>query len=46
MSVQDVRRLSADAGVGRDIFESGVVYRVFSYEELYRMCRFAASGCD
>ena len=40
LSTEDLRRLSAKTGLGHRDAESGV--HLFSYAELYRLCRLAA----
>ena len=42
LSAEDLRRLSAKTGLGSPDVESGGDHLVFSYAELYRLCRLAA----
>ena len=41
LSSEDLRRLSAKTGLGRPDAESGGDHLVFTYAELYRLCRLA-----
>ncbi len=45
LSPQQLRQLAEEAGIGRAIEEGGAAQRVFTYRELYRMCRLAAFAC-
>jgi len=42
LSTPQLRRLSAETGLGRPKPDNGSESRVFTYAELYRMCRLAA----
>jgi hypothetical protein len=41
LSVVELRRLSAETGFGQSKSENGAEQRVFTYAELYRLCRLA-----
>jgi hypothetical protein len=45
LSTKQLHRLAEEAGIGRNIEEGGAAQRVFTYRELYRMCRLAAFAC-
>lgn len=42
LSAQKLRRLSEQSGLGRPDVENGGAELVFTYAELYRLCRLAA----
>lgn len=42
LSTQKLRRLSEESGIGHREDEGGVAELVFTYAELYRLCRLAA----
>jgi hypothetical protein len=44
LSTQKLRRLSAKAGIGHPDIENGGAELVFTYAELYRLCRLAAEA--
>jgi hypothetical protein len=44
LSPESLRRLSAQTGLGHPDAESGGTNLVFTYAELYRLCRLAAEG--
>lgn len=44
LSTQKLRRLSAESGLGQLDQESGGNQLVFTYAELYRLCRLAADN--
>jgi len=44
LSTQKLRRLSAESGLGQPDVESGGTQLVFTYAELYRLCRLAAEA--
>jgi hypothetical protein len=44
LSTQKLRRLSAESGLGHPDSESGGTELVFTYAELYRLCRLAAEA--
>ena len=44
LSTQKLRRLSAEAGLGHRDLENGGAELVFTYAELYRLCRLAAEA--
>jgi hypothetical protein len=41
ISAADLRRLSCETGVGHTECENGSEHLMFTYAELYRLCRFA-----
>jgi len=41
ISAADLRRLSCETGVGHAESENGSGHLMFTYAELYRLCRFA-----
>ena len=44
LSAQKLRRLSAQSGLGHPDVENGSAQLVFTYAELYRLCRLAAEA--
>jgi hypothetical protein len=42
LSADNLRRLSAQTGLGQPDVEAGGAHLVFTYAELYRLCRLAA----
>jgi hypothetical protein len=44
LSTQKLRRLSAESGLGQPDVESGGAQLVFTYAELYRLCRLATEA--
>jgi hypothetical protein len=44
LSTQKLRRLSAESGLGQLDQESGGTQLIFTYAELYRLCRLAADN--
>ena len=42
LSTETLRRLSAQSGLGHPDVENGGAHLVFTYAELYRLCRLAA----
>jgi hypothetical protein len=44
LSTQKLRRLSAESGLGHVDYENGGAQLVFTYAELYRLCRLAAEA--
>ncbi len=42
LSTENLRRLSAQTGLGQPDVEGGGAHLVFTYAELYRLCRLAA----
>ena len=41
LSAVQLRQLSAQTGMGKTHSDSGIEQRVFTYAELYRLCRLA-----
>ena len=44
LSTENLRWLSAQTGLGHPDDENGRAHLVFTYAELYRLCRFAAES--
>jgi hypothetical protein len=44
LSTQKLRRLSEESGIGQLDVENGCAQLVFTYAELYRLCRLAAEA--
>ena len=44
LSTQKLRRLSAESGLGHPDLDNGGAQLVFTYAELYRLCRLAAEA--
>ena len=42
LDAADLRRLSRETGLGQSTSDNGGTYLVFTYAELYRLCRMAA----
>lgn len=45
MSPAQVLLLAEQAGIGHEADPNDSAHRIFTYEELYQMCRFAAHAC-
>lgn len=46
LTTEKLRRLSAQSGLGHPDVENGGVQLVFTYAELYRLCRLAAEAVN